>query len=212
MALTAQQQTGGLMAGLEPAGAESTPTAVHVADQQAVRASMWATVPHLLAQHRYVVLGTADEGGRPWVTPVFYAADGEYRILWVSAPDSRHSRNIGARPEVAITVFDSHAPIGGAEALYLEATAVPVASDARAAALAVLNTRLPDRQQLGPEDLEPAGPLRVYQAVITRHFVLIRGGDSRFDNVTDARLPVTPPDPSTPPPSSSAVEGAEQKP
>ncbi len=90
------------MAGLEPASAESTPT-VHVADQQAVRASMWATVPHLLAQHRYVVLGTADEGGRPWVTPVFYAADGEYRILWVSAPDSRHSRNIGARPEVAIS-------------------------------------------------------------------------------------------------------------
>jgi hypothetical protein len=26
----------------------------------------------------YVVLGTADEGDRPWVTPVFYAADGEY--------------------------------------------------------------------------------------------------------------------------------------
>jgi hypothetical protein len=75
----------------------------------------------------------------------------------------------------------------------LEATAAPVASDARAAALAVLNTRLPNRQQLGPEDLEPAGPPRVYQAVITRHFVLIRGGDSRFDNVTDARLPVTRP-------------------
>jgi hypothetical protein len=65
------------MAGLEPASAESTSTAVYVADQQAVRASMWATVPHLLAQHRYVVLGTADEGDRPWVTPVFYAADGE---------------------------------------------------------------------------------------------------------------------------------------
>jgi len=66
------------MAGLEPAGAESTPTAVRVADQQAVRASMWATVPQLLAQHRYVILGTADEGGRPWVTPMFYAADGEH--------------------------------------------------------------------------------------------------------------------------------------
>src|SRR2546429_9728683 len=113
------------MAGLEPAGTESTPTAVHVVDQQAVRGSMWATVPHLLAQHRYVVLGTADEGGRPWVTPVFYAADDEYRILWVSTPDSRHSRNIGARPEVAITVFDSHAPIGGGGGRSLSGRARP---------------------------------------------------------------------------------------
>jgi nitroimidazol reductase NimA-like FMN-containing flavoprotein (pyridoxamine 5'-phosphate oxidase superfamily) len=153
---------------------------------------MWATVPRLLAQHRYLVLGTADGGGRPWVTPVFYAANGEHRILWVSAPDSRHSRNIAARPDVAITIFDTAAPIGGAEALYLEATAEPVAKDARAAALALLNTRLPTRHQLGPEDLEPAGPLRAYQAAITRHFVLIRGGDTRFDNVTDARLEVTP--------------------
>jgi nitroimidazol reductase NimA-like FMN-containing flavoprotein (pyridoxamine 5'-phosphate oxidase superfamily) len=187
------------MAEPDPAGAEPVPAAVHGADQQAVRASMWAAVPRLLARHRYVVLGTADEEGRPWVTPVFYAADGEHRIVWVSAPGSRHSRNIGARPEVALTVFDSHAPIGGAEALYLEATAAPVAPDARAAALAVLNTRLPDRQQLGPEDLEPAGTLRVYRAEVTRHFVLVRGGDSRFDNVTDARLPVTPPEPGPPP-------------
>jgi len=165
---------------------------------------MWATVPRLLAENRYLVLGTADGDGRPWATPVFYAADGEHRILWVSAPDSRHSRNIAARPDVAITIFDTHAPIGGAEALYLEATAGPVTGDAD---LAVLNTRVPAGQRLGPEDLEPAGPLRVYQAVITSHFVLIRGGDTRFDNVTDARLAVTPPDPSTTP-----RRGAEDEP
>lgn len=46
---------------------------------------------------------------------------------------------------MATTVFDSHAPIGGAEVLYLEATAGPVAVDTRASALAVLNTGLPDR-------------------------------------------------------------------
>jgi uncharacterized protein YhbP (UPF0306 family) len=153
---------------------------------------MWAAVPRLLDQHRYLVLGTADAEGRPWATPVFYAADGEHRILWVSAPDSRHSRNIAVRPDVAITVFDTNAPIGGAEALYLEATAGLVTDEARAAALARLNSRLPASHQLGPDDLQPAGPLRVYQATITNHFVLIRGGDARFDNVTDARLAVSP--------------------
>jgi Pyridoxamine 5'-phosphate oxidase len=166
----------------------------------------WTTVPRLLGQHRYLVLGTADAHGRPWATPLFFAADGEHRVVWVSAPDSRHSRNIALRPEVAITIYDTHAPIGGAEALYLEATAGHVADDGRHAALAVLNSRLPASHQLGTEDLEPSGPLRVYQADITRHFVLIRGGDTRFDNVTDARLAVSPPgprasDPSTPAPS-----------
>jgi uncharacterized protein YhbP (UPF0306 family) len=172
----------------EPAGLEPSGSAARPAHHQA----MWAAVPRLLAQHRYLVLGTADGDGRPWATPVFYAADGEHRVLWVSAPDSRHSRNIAVRPDVAITVFDTHAPIGGAEALYLEATAEPVAVDARPVALVLLNDRLPISQHLGPDDLEPAGPLQVYQAVITRHFVLIRGGDTRFDNVTDARLEVVP--------------------
>ncbi len=155
--------------------------------------SMWATVPRLLAENRYLVLGTADGDGRPWATPVFFAADGDHRILWVSAPESRHSRNIATRSEVALTVFDSHAPIGGAEALYLEAIAEPVPENARAAALVVLNRRIPTSSRLGPDDLEPEGPLRLYQAAISKHYVLIRGGDERFDNVTDARVAVTPP-------------------
>ncbi|MFJ7772997.1 pyridoxamine 5'-phosphate oxidase family protein [Streptomyces sp. NPDC097107] len=157
--------------------------------------TMWKTVPRLLAQHRYLVLGTADGEGRPWASPVFFAADGQHRVLWVSSPASRHSRNIAARPEVAITVFDTAAPVGGAEAIYLEAAAGPAADDARAADLASLNTRLPTGHQLVPEDLGPTGPLLVCQAAVSRHFVLVRGGDARFDNATDARLEVFPPDP-----------------
>ncbi|MFH8280700.1 pyridoxamine 5'-phosphate oxidase family protein [Streptomyces sp. NPDC018322] len=78
---------------------------------------MWETVPRLLARHRYLVLGTADGEGRPWASPVFFAADGQHRVVWVSSPDSRHSRNTAARPEVAIAAFDTAAPVGGAEAM-----------------------------------------------------------------------------------------------
>jgi pyridoxamine 5'-phosphate oxidase-like protein len=124
---------------------------------------------------------------------VFFAADGEHRVVWVSSADSRHSGNISARPAVAITVFDSHAPVGGAEAIYLEATAEKVGSDGVAAAVDLLNSRVPDGRALGPEDIAPAGPLQAYQAIVSQHFVLIRGGDKRFTNVVDARLAVTPP-------------------
>jgi uncharacterized protein YhbP (UPF0306 family) len=154
---------------------------------------MWETVPRLLAENRYLVLGTADAGGRPWVTPVFFAADGERRVFWVSSADSRHSRNISARPAVAVTIFDSRVAVGEAEAIYLEATAGPVSSHAVAAAVDRLNARIPASHRLGPADIEPAGPMRAYQATISQHFVLIRGGDPRFSNVVDARLAVTPP-------------------
>jgi len=152
---------------------------------------MWDTVPRLLAEHRYLVLGTADAAGTPWATPVFYAPDGEHRVVWVSSPDSRHSRNIATRPTVAVTIFDTHAPIGQAEAIYLEATAGP--AEAWSDAVALLNARLPAAQRLEPHDLGPEGPLRAYQARVTQHYVLIRGGDPRFDNTTDTRLPVEPP-------------------
>lgn len=153
---------------------------------------VWEAVPRLLAELKYLVLGTADDSGQPWTTPVYFAAADPCRLYWVSSPNSRHSRNIADRPRVAITVFDSTVPIGGAEAIYLTATAGLVDDAEIDAALAVLNTRLPDGRHLDTGDLAPNGLLRVYQADVTEHFVLIRGGDQRFDNVIDMRLPVSP--------------------
>ncbi|MGC5014355.1 pyridoxamine 5'-phosphate oxidase family protein [Streptosporangium sp. DT93] len=152
---------------------------------------MWETVPRLLGDCRYLVLATADGRGRPWATPVFFAARDEDRLFWVSSPGSRHSRNLAERPDVAVTVFDSHAPVGGAEALYLEATAGP--ADDPAEAMATINARLPAGRELTGDDLAPSGPLVAYGADVRRHFVLIRGGDARFDNAVDARLRVTRP-------------------
>ena len=54
----------------------------------------------IIESNRYIVLGTADEDGVPWVTPVWFAHADHRRFIWVSAPERRHSRNVGARPEV----------------------------------------------------------------------------------------------------------------
>jgi hypothetical protein len=154
---------------------------------------LWWMVPQLLNANHYCVLATADAAGEPWATPVFFAARHDRELFWVSSPTSRHSRNIAVRPTIGITIFDSTAPIGGAEALYLEAHAGPLDSSLHPEALDVLNSRLPPPQALSLTDLPPAGPLQPYRATATRHYVLIRGGDARFDNVVDDRLPVRPP-------------------
>src|SRR5262245_6387616 len=72
---------------------------------------------------RYMTLATADERGTPWASPVWFARAGETTFRWVSDPDARHSRNIAARPEVALVVFDSNVDPGNAAALYVDARA-----------------------------------------------------------------------------------------
>lgn len=153
---------------------------------------MWATVPRLLEANKYMVLATADEDGMPWATPVFFAPRDESHLYWVSSPESRHSRNIAVRPTTAITVFDSQVPIGGAEAVYIEATAGRADDAERDVLLELLNSRLPPEKALTAGDVLPDGPLPIYCATVSRHYVLIRGGDARFDNEVDARLEVAP--------------------
>jgi hypothetical protein len=92
-------------------------------------------VDRVLAANRYLVLGTADELGQPWATPVFFAPLDPHRVCWVSAPDSRHSRNIARRTRVAITVFDSTVEVGRGEAAYFDADAAPATPGETSAAL-----------------------------------------------------------------------------
>jgi nitroimidazol reductase NimA-like FMN-containing flavoprotein (pyridoxamine 5'-phosphate oxidase superfamily) len=77
----------------------------------------------IIESNRYLVLGTADAAGVPWVTPVWFAQSDHRRFIWVSSPERRHSRNVRARPEVSIVIFDSQVAVGGARAVYMSARA-----------------------------------------------------------------------------------------
>ena len=61
----------------------------------------------LIAANFYLTLGTADPDGRPWISPVYFAAAGDREFYWVSATDARHSRNLAERPQLSMVVFDS---------------------------------------------------------------------------------------------------------
>ena len=79
-----------------------------------------AIARRIIDSNQFITIGTADEEGVPWVSPAWYAP-AEYReYFWVSDPEARHSRNIAARPQVAI--YDSH-EAGGWKAVYVSATA-----------------------------------------------------------------------------------------
>src|SRR5688572_30528963 len=77
----------------------------------------------IVDSNMYMVLGTADKSGQPWVSPVYYASAGYKEFYWVSSPEVRHSRNIAIRPQVSIVIFDSKVPIGTGQGVYMSAIA-----------------------------------------------------------------------------------------
>jgi Pyridoxamine 5'-phosphate oxidase len=123
----------------------------------------------------YMVLATADRAGRPWVSPVFYAAAAYRDFYWISSPDVAHSRNLAVRPEVGIVVFDSRAPVGtgGDRAVYMAATAAAVPEGDLDRALAIYPGAA-DRggRGLTPADLRPPAAYRLYRARVTEHSVI----------------------------------------
>jgi len=142
--------------------------------------------------NRYMTLATADAEGRPWATPVWYAHEAYTEFLWVSSPDARHSRNIAARASVGIVIFDSTVPVGGAQAVYVDAVAEELTGAERQRGIATFSRRSEAqgaRRWAIAEVVAPAA-LRLYRAIAAEHFVLEPGDRrARVDLGSVARRP-----------------------
>jgi len=78
----------------------------------------------IISSNIYMTVATASLEGDPWISPVFFAYDDTYNLYWVSDKNSRHSKLIRENDRVAIVVFDSSAPEGEGDGVYIEAQAV----------------------------------------------------------------------------------------
>jgi uncharacterized protein len=72
-------------------------------------------------------LATAWPGGRPHINHMYFARSERFDVVWISDPDSRHSRNLSANRSAAVTIYDSHQTWGGFDrGIQLFGTAGPV--------------------------------------------------------------------------------------
>ncbi|MET7421537.1 pyridoxamine 5'-phosphate oxidase family protein [Dactylosporangium sp. NPDC005555] len=124
--------------------------------------------------NRYVVLGTADASGRPWVSPVFYTMSGYRELIWMSSPETLHSRNLAVRPEVSLVVYDSSVRVGEAFAVYMRGVAAEVTGEAVAAVAAAYGeAALPKGgRRVRPGEVAGDGIYRMYRATVHEHWVL----------------------------------------
>ena len=127
----------------------------------------------LMDANLYVTLGTADALGTPWASPVYFATADYAELFWVSELDAQHSRNIAARPQLSMVIFDSTVPVYHGRAVYLSGTASDLADRdldrglevfAGAAGRAVT--------ALAPEDVTAPSTYRLYRATVTEAYVL----------------------------------------
>jgi uncharacterized protein YhbP (UPF0306 family) len=142
--------------------------------ERGIEHDLAAVAREVVESNRYMTLATADGGGRPWASPVWYAHEGYTDFFWVSRPDARHSRNLAIRPEIAIVVFDSTVPVGGAQAVYAEALASELDGAELERGIAIYSRRSQAQgagEWRGADVVAPASH-RLYRARASQHFVL----------------------------------------
>jgi predicted pyridoxine 5'-phosphate oxidase superfamily flavin-nucleotide-binding protein len=129
--------------------------------------------------NRYMALGTTDEAGHPWVSPVWFASEDYRTFHWVSSPAAKHSRNLAARPEVAIAIFDSSVSVGGAQAVYMKGVAKELRGGELDQGLEVFDrvSRRDIGRAFGLDDVQGSALFRLYRATVSEHWVLIPGRD-----------------------------------
>jgi nitroimidazol reductase NimA-like FMN-containing flavoprotein (pyridoxamine 5'-phosphate oxidase superfamily) len=134
----------------------------------------------IIDDNRYMTLATADEAGRPWASPVYFAVDGYREFVWVSRPESTHSRNLAVRPDCGIVIFDSTVPVDTGQGVYVSATAEELTGPDAERAIATFSRRSQmhggDEWTLG--HVLPPAEFRLYRAIASEHSV-IRAGSRR---------------------------------
>lgn len=127
----------------------------------------------LLDTNGFLTLGTVDPDGRPWTTPVYFAAAGLREFYWSSETGALHSRNLAERPGVSIVVFDSSVRPYYGRALYAAGTACELSGDDLERGLEVYpGPAERGATELTPGDVTGSSPYRLYRAMATEVWVL----------------------------------------
>jgi nitroimidazol reductase NimA-like FMN-containing flavoprotein (pyridoxamine 5'-phosphate oxidase superfamily) len=150
-----------------------------------------AMAKRIIDGNRYMTIATTGSDGRPWITPVYFSPDGYRDMYWISSPEAQHSMNIAQRPDVSILVFDSQVPIGGAEAVYMRATAHELSQPTDQECAAAFRARFEGVKSFRPDELQAPAELRLFRATATEHWVLIRGSDPVWGRGIDTRISVS---------------------
>lgn len=94
-----------------------------------------------LQNHNVMTLATTGPEGL-WAAAVFYVNDG-FTLYFLSAPTTRHSRNIAAQPAVAVTIQEDYEDWPEIKGIQLEGQVYPLEAPERATVIARYGAKFP---------------------------------------------------------------------
>jgi nitroimidazol reductase NimA-like FMN-containing flavoprotein (pyridoxamine 5'-phosphate oxidase superfamily) len=101
----------------------------------------------IIQENIYCTIATATREGKPWISPIFFAYDEAFNMYWASNKASLHSELIRQNPRIAIVIFNSQAPEGEGDGVYMEATAQELSeTDEVQKGIALFNARVTKEQ------------------------------------------------------------------
>jgi nitroimidazol reductase NimA-like FMN-containing flavoprotein (pyridoxamine 5'-phosphate oxidase superfamily) len=133
----------------------------------------------IIDENLYMVLATADGGGRPWASPVQYATEDRREFFWVSRPDATHSQNLRERPELSIVIFDSKIAGEERQAVYMSAVGSEVPPEHEGLEVFSRRSIANGDEEWTAERVSPPAELRLFHASVSEHFVLHTERDER---------------------------------
>lgn len=71
----------------------------------------------------YITIATVSKDGKPWNSPVYSAYDEKFNFFWASWKENEHSKNVRNNSDVFLVIYDSTAPEGTGEGVYIKAKA-----------------------------------------------------------------------------------------
>ncbi len=145
----------------------------------------------LLTRMPYVTIATVSPDGQPWNTPVVARFDDDLNLYWVSWRANCHSRNIAHDPRIFVVVYDTSAPEGSGEGLYLQMKASALRSKAAVVRAArVYDTSFFTDPAPHEQFVDAECPQRLYKA--TPNAVWYSGEARERGHFIDVRTPLQP--------------------
>ncbi len=130
----------------------------------------------IIEKNIYLTLATSDKKGTPWISPVAFAYDSNYNFYWCSEKKSRHSKLIKQNNRVAVVIFDSSAPEGGGNGVYIIGKAQEVQKKEIPYAIKVVYNRKkkanPYKKFRNIQDFTGNAPWRMYKLLPQKFWTL----------------------------------------
>jgi hypothetical protein len=116
------------------------------------------------------------------------------QFFWVSSPEATHSRNIAVRPGVGIVIFNSQAPIGTGQGVYMLAVAEEIRDTELERGINVFSRRSLAHGGVAwmPDDVRGRATLRLYRARAEEHSILAKDGHPDHRIAADVNSPGEP--------------------